>query len=305
MAIVQNVGSTRKTYEIPEGLLSQKAFEAGALYITENGRFYFDSGAHNARVELGPQVTYTTAVDFNDLTKNGVYLIENENSTNKPVAMKGTLYVHSGPTVFTQLYVATDGYLYSRGGALTNGTVTSFSSWRQVDLTVTTTSNTINVIESGNLNDYRSEDIFYVRNASNVTNVPTASNGMLFVMNDSTSTAQFYNPNSGSGYYRTYDTTNETWSTWTTTKTLKELATTPLLPSGTSFDLNGYVTYANTSIEDITNVTNLPVAKKGLLEVRSTNTYVYQRYTTIENVVYTRVGTANGNNWTFTAWNQL
>lgn len=305
MSLVESVGATHKYFEVPESLLPQKAFEAGALYITDTGRFYFDSGAHNKRVELGPQVTYTTAVDFNDLVKNGVYIIENTSSTNKPVASKGTLYVHSGPTVFTQMYVATDGYIYSRGGVISDGTVSSFSAWRQVDLTVATTSNTINTITTGNLNDYRSEDIFYVKNASTITNCPSPSNGILIVLNDSTDTAQYYNPNSGDGYYRTYDTTNEIWSSWAQTKSLKELSTTRVNPSNVATDINGYVTYANTVFENIANVTNLPVAKLGFLEVRSTSNYVLQRYTTIENVTYTRIGTVNGNNWTWGTWKQL
>ena len=305
MSLTQTVGAPHKYYEIPESLLSQKEFEAGALYITDTGRFYFDSGAHNARVELGPQVICTNAVDFNNLVKNGVYLIENVSSTNKPTNTKGTLYVHSGSTVFTQMYVATDGYIYSRGGVLSNGEVSSFSAWRQVDLTVATTSATISAIDDGNLNDYRSEDVFYVRNASTITNCPTTANGILIVMNDQSSTAQYYNPNSGDGYYRVYDETNETWSTWVQTKSLKELSTTRVHPSNVAVNLNGYVTYANTAFENLSNVSNLPVAKLGFLEVRATSNYVLQRYTTIENVTYTRIGTVNGNNWNWTSWKQL
>lgn len=130
---VSYTGSLVRYVELSENRLSREPFTGGSVYVTDTGRFYFDSPVHNERVQLNGNIILTDATDFDTLDKCGSYIIENVNGANSPLQAKGTLQVNRGNTVITQTFTTIGGKVYVRGGSIAVGFI-DWSTWKECSL---------------------------------------------------------------------------------------------------------------------------------------------------------------------------
>lgn len=119
--------------EVSDNQLSREPFTPGALYITNTGKFAFDSPIHESRMFLNGVtcVTESDVVDFNNLTLSADIVVENVNCDHSPLQAKGLLSVRPGTNNIIQTFTSIGGLFYIRSGSIALGVV-DWGNWTQV-----------------------------------------------------------------------------------------------------------------------------------------------------------------------------
>lgn len=117
--------------EISNSQLEKQPYTKGFLYITETGRFVFDSPYREQRIEIGGPVVIDDPIDFNEYVYTGKYSIETANSnTNAPMNnMTGLLEIIRGQARVFQKFYMTNGKMCFRHGIIASNNTISWSTW--------------------------------------------------------------------------------------------------------------------------------------------------------------------------------
>lgn len=150
------------------------------------------------------------------------------------------------------------------------------------------------------LDDLFDVGIYNITDLNKVTNIPMNESGTLIIFSSESFIHQNYFTLSGKFISRIYNESTMLWSDWNTINSeLKNLNSNSFVINNPNFnDLEDKAFY---SIEVVTNATNYPVQRQGMLQnIKGTN-YLFQIYTTIDNQVYNRCKINN----VWSAWTEV